>query len=235
MQLTVRDAALLLNLSEKTIYRWIKKQAIPAMRIGDQYRFNRTELLEWATARRLPLSPSMFQEEKIPGQPLRINLALKEGGIYYRVGGRDRAGVLQSVVDLLRLPEDLNRDWLFQVLLARELLGSTAIGNGIAIPHVRTPIVLQIPRPQITLCFLEEPVDFGSLDGQPVHTLFVLISPTIRAHLHLLSRLAHILHHADLRQALATQGSREEILAQVEDAERSIRDSDTQDPETRPA
>ena len=49
MQLTVRDVARLLNVSEKTIYRWIKEASIPAYRVNEQYRFNRAELLEWAT------------------------------------------------------------------------------------------------------------------------------------------------------------------------------------------
>ena len=44
-----------------------------------------------------------------------------------------------------------------------------------------------------TLCFLEHPIEFGALDGQPVHTLFTIVSPTIKAHLHLLSRLAFAL------------------------------------------
>ena len=76
-------------------------------------------------------------------------------------------------------------------ILAREALGSTGIGDGIAIPRVRNPIVLHLSRPIVTLCFLERPVDFGALDGQPVTTLFTLISPTVRAHLHLLSRLSY--------------------------------------------
>jgi hypothetical protein len=41
--------------------------------------------------------------------------------------------------------------------------------------------VMHIPRPMVTLCFLEQPVEFGAMDGQPVHTLFTIVSPTIRA------------------------------------------------------
>ena len=85
----------------------------------------------------------------------------------------------------MRLPEEVDSEFLYQVLLAREALGSTGMGDGIAIPHVRNPIVLHLSRPMVTLCFLETPIDFGSLDGKPVTTLFTLISPTVRAHLHL--------------------------------------------------
>lgn len=224
MQLSVKDTARLLSVSEKTVYRWIKQQTIPAYRVGDQYRFNRAELLEWATSRRIPLSPEIFQEERHPTAALpSVSQALRAGGLAYRVGGHDLAGVLKAVVEVLSLPDEVDRDFLYQVLLARELLGTTALGDGIAIPHVRNPVVLQIVRPQITLCFLERPVDFGALDGQPVSTLFTLISPTVRAHLHLLSHLAHVLQHPELRRALREQGTREEILALVEEAEAGIR------------
>lgn len=224
MQLSVKDTARLLSVSEKTVYRWIKQQTIPAYRVGDQYRFNRAELLEWATSRRIPLSPEIFQEEHAAASGLpSVSQALRAGGLAYRVGGHDLAGVLKAVVEVLRLPDEVDRDFLYQVLLARELLGTTALGDGIAIPHVRNPVVLQIVRPQITLCFLERPVDFGALDGQPVSTLFTLISPTVRAHLHLLSHLAHVLQHTELRRALREQGTREEILALVEEAEAGIK------------
>lgn len=223
MQLTVRDAARLLNLSEKTVYRWIKKETIPAWRVGDQYRFNRAELLEWATSRRHPLSPEIFQEAALPGTPLAgVSQALADGGVHYRVGGQSRAVVLRSVVDLLHLPDEVDRTWLYQMLMARELLGTTAIGQGIAIPHVRNPIVMHIPRPQISLCLLDQPVDFAALDGRPVRTLFVLVSPTIRAHLHLLAHLVYILKDPTLQQVLAEAGSREAILEAVHRAEGTI-------------
>lgn len=223
MQLTVRDAARLLNLSEKTVYRWIKKETIPAWRVGDQYRFNRAELLEWATSRRHPLSPEIFQETPQPGTPLgTLTQALADGGVHYRVDGQDRAGVLRSVVNLLHLPDEVDRTWLYQMLLARELLGTTAIGGGIAIPHVRNPVVMHIPRPQVSLCLLERPIDFGSLDGQPVRTLFVVVSPTIRAHLHLLARLAFVLRDPHLQEVLSVAGPRDALLEAVTRAEAGI-------------
>ncbi len=182
MQLAVRDAAGILNVSEKTIYRWIKEGKLPAYRIAEQYRFNRAELLEWATARRINVSPEIFQEpEAASGRLPTLAEAVQAGGIYYRIGGTDKESVLQSVVDVMRLPESVDRQFLLQVLLARESLGSTGIGDGIAIPHVRNPIVLHIPTPMITLCFLDNAIDFGALDRQPVSVLFTMISPTIRA------------------------------------------------------
>ena len=222
-KLTVREAAGLLNVSEKSVYRWIKQGVLPAYRINDQYRINRAELLEWATAQKIHVSPEIFAEPESEAEaPPTLVDALHAGGIHYRVGGHDKASVLRAVVDTMNLPDDVDREFLYQVLLAREALGSTGIGDGIAIPHVRNPIVLHLSRPTVTLCFLEQPVDFGALDGQPVTTLFTLISPTIRAHLHLLSRLSFSLRDPRFNAAIRTQASREEIFDALHAAEAAV-------------
>src|SRR5258706_7215771 len=100
--------------------------------------------------------------------PPSLSEALRTGGVHYRVGGTDKASVLHAVVDMIKLPDEVDRDFLYQVLLAREALGSTGIGEGIAIPHVRNPIVLHLSRPMVVLCFLERAVEFCAIDRHPV-------------------------------------------------------------------
>ncbi len=223
MTLTVKDAARLLTVAEKTIYRWISQGVLPAYKVNEQYRFNRAELLEWATARKMNVSVDIFQEPESTGIPLpKLSAALKLGGIFYRLDGRDKPSVLHALVNIMRLPESVDREFLFQVLLAREALGSTGIGDGIAIPHVRNPIVLNVTEPAVHLCFLENAIDFSAIDNLPVHTLFSLISPTVRAHLHLISRLAYALRDQAFKEVLKRQGSREEILSEVTRIESAI-------------
>ena len=220
MRLSVKDAANLLNVSEDTIHRWITEQAIPVYRINEQFRFNRAELLEWATARRIPVSPEIFLERDANHIPLpSLSAALTAGGIAYRVAGNDKPSVLRAVVDILELPKELDREFLYQVLLVREALGSTGIGDGIAIPHVRNPIVLDVTKPTVTLCYLEHPIDFRAIDGQPFGILFTLISPTVRAHLHLLSRLAFVLKNQDFKSVLKRQAPRDELMEALSRAE----------------
>ena len=74
-------------------------------------------------------------------------------------------------------------------------------------------------HPAICLCFLEKPIEFDAIDNQPVHTLFTLVSPTVRIHLYLLSRLAHALRDPKFKEIVARQGSREELLAAARESE----------------
>jgi len=223
MQLTVRNVSALLNVSEKTVYRWVSRGTLPAYRVNDQYRFNRAELLEWATSRRMNVSVELFAEPESSSTPVpNLAEALQTGGVEYRVEGKDKEAVLRSIVQLLRLPEEVDREFLFRVLLAREALQTTAIGEGIAIPHVRNPVVLHVTRPTMTLSFLERPVEFGALDGKRVVALFTLISPTVRAHLRMLSRLAFALSDKRFKQAVLRQAAREEIFSEARRIERIL-------------
>jgi PTS system nitrogen regulatory IIA component len=223
MQLTVRDVSDLLKISEKTVYRWINQGVLPAYRVNEQYRFNRAELLEWATARKMNVSAELFDEPESDATPIPgLVEALQAGGIFYRVGGADRESALRSLVEHLRLPDEVDREFVWRVLLARERLQSTGIGDGIAIPHVRNPIVLHVSRPMITLCFLEHAVPFDALDGKPVFALFSLISPTVRAHLRLLSRLAFALNQSGFKNAVLHQASRDEILDEARRAQATV-------------
>ncbi|MCE5271726.1 PTS sugar transporter subunit IIA [bacterium] len=215
MQLGVREVAKILAVSEKTVYRWIKQGVIPVYRVQDQYRIHRAELLEWVTTRKMRVSEEIFQEPEASGQPVSLVDALEAGGIFYRVEGRDRDSVLREVVNSMRLPDGVDREFLYQVILAREKLCSTAVGDGMAIPHPRSPLVLHVDRPAINLSFLEHRVEFGAIDNQPVRVLFTLVSPTVRGHLLLLSRLSFAIHDSRFKEVILLPGARDEILTEA--------------------
>ena len=223
MNLSVKNAAQLLSVSEKTIYRWIKQDILPAYKVNESYRFNRAELLEWATSQRRGMAAEAFNEPESDAQPLpTVHEALEVGGIVYRIEGHTREAVLANAVGHLRLPEEIDRQYLGQVLIARERLTSTAIGNRIAIPHPRSPGLLNVSRTSVTVCFLENPVDFQAMDGEDVEVLLLIISASLRAHLHLLSRLGFVLQDVAFRKALHAKASREKLLAALSAAEGKI-------------
>lgn len=220
MQLSIRDLTHLLAVSESAIHQWIKQRALPARQVGGWYHVNRSELLEWATTNRIQVSAELFDYRDAGGEGARatclsLTEALEAGGIHYQLPNTTDDRGLRALVQVLPLPDDVDRELLLQLFLAREAAASTAIGDGIALPHVRNPIVLQVPRPTITLAFLKNPVDFGASDGKPVHVLFTIISPTARCHLQLLSRLSMALHDRPFRETVIHQSPREEILREL--------------------
>ena len=223
IDLTVSDAAALLHVSEKTIYRWIQRKTIPAYKIGGQYRFRRQEILSWAGSRRIVVTPGSLVTP--PGRPeVSVSLAdaVDEGGIYYRVAGRTKREVIENAASLLRLPDKVNRGYLLQELLAREALHSTAVGEGVAVPHIRTPITPDLPHSLAALCLLENPVDFAALDGRPVTTMLIVLSPSIRAHLRLMARLSFVLREPKVVEAIKSQAGRAEILDIIREAEERV-------------
>jgi len=215
MHLTVADVAALLRTPPKQIYRWIDEGELGCNWFHDQPRFNRTELLEWATARHMPIAVEQFLDDEgdDPNFPTLV-ASLGAGGIHYHVGGGDRLSVLRAVVNVVQLPEE-EKETLVEVLMAREATGSTGMGNGIAIPHVRHPIVMGGSPASISLCFLERPVDFCAIDGSPVHTLFLMISTTVRGHLQTLAKLGTALRDPGFKDAVLRRAPAEEILREA--------------------
>ena len=216
MQLTVRDVSKFLNVSDSTVTRWIKERGLPARHVAGQYRFNRAELLEWSTTHKIKVSLELFDRLEPEEEPApTLAAALEAGGIFYQLQDTSKDRALRALLEVLPLPDEIDRELLLRLFLAREAAASTGIGDGIALPHVRNPMVLHVAHPMVTLCFLKQPVDFGALDGKPVHVLFSLICPTMRSHLQMLARLSHALHDAKFKEVVLRQGQPEAILQEA--------------------
>jgi PTS system nitrogen regulatory IIA component len=188
--------------------------------VDERLYLNAVELWQWATENGIAVSRSLLDDaRRAPEEVPSLSTLLSAGGIHADVGGEDKAAVLHEVVARLPLPADLDREFLVSVLEAREAMGSTGIGDGIAIPHARNPIVLHVEQPLVSLCMLRHPVDFDASDGLPVHALFVLISPSVPAHLKILSRLGLVLRDPGLRQLLKNRADADAILTSVRQLE----------------
>jgi len=220
MQLTFRDVENAFEIEEKTLYQWLNSRGMPAVKANDQYYFNSVEILEWALKNRIRLTTGALKlcEKARQGQDV-ITPALLRGGVYFGIKGDIREEILGKVIDLLPLPDHIQRMPLKEMLMSREQAGTTGVGNGIAIPHVKHPVVLAGMEPIVGLFFLEKSVDFASLDGEGVHTLFVILSSSFKGHLSLLSRLAFCLQDEGVKSALNQRANSEEILAAFQVAE----------------
>ena len=223
MELTIAKVAEFFSVSEHTVERWIETRGLSAIKVRDQYRFNREQLLEWSTVNGVKVSPELLNGNENESRSLPdLAGAIEFGGVFYDIAGTDKAAALKSVVDKLTLPNNEEKELLLQVLLAREALGSTGVGGGVAIPHPRNPIVLDVDRPLVTISFLKSPIDFEAIDNVPVHTLFMVVTPATRIHLHLISRLAFALHDPSFKALLEQRAQPDDLLAAVRRIETTI-------------
>lgn len=118
------------------------------------------------------------------------------------VAGGSKKKALESVAALLAEEQPgIDPNQLFDSLVAREKLGSTGFGNGIAIPHCRLD---SCTTPMGAILRLDSPVDFDAIDGAPVDLLFVLLVPTVATeeHLDLLRQIASLFNSEYIRQSL---------------------------------
>lgn len=212
MDISLRDAAKLLNVSESTLSHWIKEERLPAFMINGRYRFNRVDLLEWANHRKIPAA-ALYHPPESRGTPYRLE-AFLEGNIHYDVPGDDKKAVMAAVAERLPLPNARDKALAAQALWDREAKGATIIDD-IAIPHARSPLVFGVERPVAVLCFLKSSVPFGDEGAAPVRTVWTLLSPTVRAHLALLANVAAALHDTEFKRLLGKAAPAPELLARL--------------------
>jgi len=213
MQLTIRQTASYFGVGEGEVRRWVAERELPEHRVNERLHLNAIEVWEWAVERGIPVSRSLLDEaRRTPDAIPSLTSLLVTGGIHRDVEGTDKSGVLTSIVAHLPLPDEVDREHLLAVLEAREAMGSTGIGDGIAIPHVRNPILLHVDHPLVALFLLRHPVDFDSIDGRPVHAVFFVVSSSIPVHLRILAELGFALRDPQLRELLLQRAADQQIL-----------------------
>jgi len=218
MDLKIKDIIDLLQVSEKTVYRWIKEKKIPCYRINHQYRFSRAEINEWILSNKIEHSSSLISLAPAT-VPDGFTHLLENGGIHAGITGVTVAEVLRNAIETILTPMSISKDEILAALMSREELMPTAIGQGIAIPHPRNPLVTDAKNASVSICYLREPIDFQALDNQPVETLFILLTASPRMHLEVLSKISYLCHQEIFLDLLKNRTSKAEVLAYVREQE----------------
>jgi PTS system nitrogen regulatory IIA component len=210
--LTIEEVARYLRVSERTVYDWAQKGEIPSGKIGTVWRFKKAEIEQWVNDRlsvhRINSNIGSVQVEAIisPARVLFLNYATK------------RDALLALAENLAAAPQIKNRQELAEEILRREELMSTAIGRGIAIPHVRlasvTDLVVSVGIGKTDI------IDFQALDDEPVRLIF-MIAAAYNQHAYYLQTLSFFsakLKNKELRSALlsaATAQAAYDLLVKV--------------------
>lgn len=143
---------------------------------------------------------------------MNVDTILSPGRTHCGAPGSSKKRVLENIAEFIcKDNPTFNHDQLFENLLAREKLGSTGLGNGIAIPHCRITACKQITG---CLIKLEQAVDFDAIDGKPVDILFVLLVPDQAhdEHLTMLAKLAENFNNPQFCQQLRNANSNQALF-----------------------
>lgn len=208
-------------MSEKEVQKLVKAKEIPHQVIQDRVVFHKDKIIEWALGRNIPLNISgstHFEEYQIQSLvPL-----LSEQSVFYNCELTEEQ-YIEQITQLALFDSAVDREVVVQLLKSREQLMSTAIGNGISLPHPRIPLIIGRSKPLVHFFFPKKPLNLNSLDGKPVHTLILIVSQTIKQHLSLLAHISFLLSKKEVRQALENRQPYLQLISLIESFEGQIR------------
>ena len=180
--LTIEEVAKYLRVSDRTVYDWAQKGEIPAGKIGTVWRFKKSEIENWVNAR---LSSSAFTKDN---SEVQLKNILSPDRIVFINHSSKHDAIVQLADVLATAPQIKNASELTAEILKREELMSTAIGKGIAIPHVRLSSVTDLVM-AVGVC--RKPIDdYQTIDDEPVDLLF-MIAAAYNQHSQYLKTLSH--------------------------------------------
>lgn len=206
--LTIEEVAKYLRVSERTVYDWAQKGEIPSGKIGTVWRFKKSEIEKWVNDR---LSSNTKPAPQ--NMTIQVKNILSPERIVFLNHPTKHDALIQLSQNLATAPQIKDATELEAEILKREDLMSTAIGRGIAIPHVRlssvTDLVMSVGISRTDI------IDFQTIDDTPVRLLF-MIAAAYNQHSYYLQTLSFFsakLKNQDLRDALFTAKSEADVYA----------------------
>ena len=203
--LTIEEVANYLRVSDRTVYDWAQRGEIPAGKIGTVWRFKKSEVEKWVNDR-LSSSGARIKDDVVQVK----NILAPNRVIFISQTSRHDA-LVELANTLSSAPQVKRSDELVSEILKREELMSTAIGRGIAIPHVRLSSVTDLVM-AVGVC--KTPVtDFQPIDDMPVSLLF-MIAAAYNQHSYYLQTLSYFsakLKKKELRDSLLNTATTDEV------------------------
>jgi PTS system nitrogen regulatory IIA component len=212
--MTLSEVALYLRLAEKTVLRLAHKGQIPCAKVASQWRFLRTMIDDWLIAkmRVIPQNDLVRLIETSP-EVVPLSRLLKEENVVLRILPGTKEEVLRQLVQPLLRSKFIDREKPFvDKLLEREKIVSTAVGRGVAIPHLRKPEENPGGGPALVVGICREGTNFEAPDGEKTHLFFLLSTDSEVVHLRVLAKVNRIARRKEVLTGLIGSESPAEVL-----------------------
>jgi PTS system nitrogen regulatory IIA component len=223
--LTVKELAAYLNLNERTVLKLAAEGPLPAVKVGNQWRFRKAMIDAWLDDQMLGISRRYVAPRRAPPDGLRLDLAscFAPSHVIPELVARTKTTVVEELAahaHALGLVRD--KTWFVGGLVERENVMPTATGNGIAFLHTLQRNPEQVVRPFMVLGRSRPGVDFAALDGGLTHLFFVLGLKYDELHLPWLTKLSQMLARRDAVAALLAAPDAAAIYEVLAEAERRL-------------
>jgi PTS system nitrogen regulatory IIA component len=217
MFLNIIQLAESLGVEEPVVEGWIKNEGLPCVRDSGRLLFDRAQVARWAAERGLAARTGFLAPGSSKPGALSLERLLRIGGIWRGVAPAATVGTLTTVLQRLPGTTPAVRQVLAQRLAAPKGLTWAPIGDGWALPHLRSHVALGGDAGLAALVMLEGsmPMVEPPLDGLPVTRMVFFIAPSPRAHLEILARLSGALARGRLKRVVAEGAPDEAIYAAV--------------------
>ncbi|MDA1088028.1 MAG: PTS sugar transporter subunit IIA [Verrucomicrobia bacterium] len=190
--MTLKEIAGYLKVSEKTVLRMVQSGEFPGVKVSNQWRFLRVVVDDWLSTKMYAApKKSLLDVVATAAHVIPLTRLVSNRRIVLGIRPGDKAAVLRQLVDPLQkqgLVDDA--DAYTERLLAREDVVSTAIGHGLAIPHLRDPTEVMFDAPVIVLGVCREGTHFDALDGKKTFIFAMPCAGSEAAHLRLLAKIS---------------------------------------------
>ncbi|MBP5157310.1 MAG: PTS sugar transporter subunit IIA [Treponema sp.] len=203
--LTIDEVAKYLRVSERTVYEWAQKGEIPSGKIGTVWRFKKAEIEKWVNDR-LSSQPNQSVDVSV-----RLKNIISPERIIFMSHPTKNDSLIELAENLATAPQVKDGKELTNEILKREDLMSTAIGRGIAIPHVRlssvTDLVMSVGISKVDV------IDFNPIDDVPVRLMF-MIAAAYNQHSYYLQTLSYFsskIRNSELHDSILAASSPEEV------------------------
>ena len=149
-----------------------------------------------------------------------LPVLIHRGGVFFDVEGTTPQEIYKNISEKIEKPEGVTSDLIYNALCAREQVLSTAVGNGIALPHARASIIKSDENQKICVVYLKKPIDMQAPDEREVFVMFVLLTSNSQVHLKVLTELAGLFRNLRFRKALEAHASEAEILSLIRELDK---------------
>ena len=221
--LTIRQLAEYLMVSEKTVYRMLDRNEIPAIRVGAQWRFRQGDIDAWLSeeVRRVEFEGkrAALADES---SDIAIAPLLAPENVWLSVASASRGALIRFMIGEASLDAHVDRDQLVRSILEREAICSTAVLESAAFPHPVDARTFRFSRKRVLLAVLRERLDFSDPHGHRPRVVGIILARSVQGQLLALSRAIKLFANPALIDKLAAAENGDEAIAMIADAEKDL-------------